>query len=92
MPLRRAPDTCPNCGAEVPVGARACPECGSDEQTGWSEQARYDALDLPGGEFDYDDFLRQEFEPDRPKPGGVAWFWWLVAALVLLAFLVWLLR
>jgi hypothetical protein len=28
---------CPFCHAEVPQGASACPECGSDEQTGWSD-------------------------------------------------------
>jgi hypothetical protein len=28
---------CPFCHAEVPEGALACPECGSDEQTGWSD-------------------------------------------------------
>ena len=33
--------TCPNCGADVPVKARACPECGSDEETGWSDAAQY---------------------------------------------------
>lgn len=38
---------CPNCGAAVPLKAKACPECGSDENTGWSEDTMYDALDLP---------------------------------------------
>src|ERR1041384_1119375 len=33
------PEICPNCGAEVPRQAKACPECGSDEKTGWSEEA-----------------------------------------------------
>jgi RNA polymerase subunit RPABC4/transcription elongation factor Spt4 len=33
--------TCPNCGADVPLKARACPECGSDKETGWSEAAQY---------------------------------------------------
>lgn len=33
--------TCPHCKADVPIKARACPQCGSDEKTGWSEQARY---------------------------------------------------
>jgi hypothetical protein len=33
--------TCPNCGADVPLKARACPECGSDQETGWSEAAKY---------------------------------------------------
>jgi hypothetical protein len=32
--------SCPNCGAAVPVNAKACPECGSDAETGWSEAAR----------------------------------------------------
>ncbi len=39
--------SCPNCGAEVPARALVCPECGSDENTGWSEDTRYDGLDLP---------------------------------------------
>lgn len=32
---------CPNCGADVPLKAKACPECGSDRETGWSEEAKY---------------------------------------------------
>ena len=38
---------CPNCGAEVTLKAKACPECGSDENTGWSEDTMYDGIDLP---------------------------------------------
>jgi hypothetical protein len=38
---------CPNCGAEVPIKAKSCPDCGSDENTGWSEDTMYDGLDLP---------------------------------------------
>jgi hypothetical protein len=30
---------CPNCYADVPWNAVACPECGSDEETGWAEDA-----------------------------------------------------
>lgn len=33
------PFDCQHCGAMVPAGAAACPECGADEQTGWSPQA-----------------------------------------------------
>jgi uncharacterized membrane protein YvbJ len=33
--------SCPNCGVDVLLRAKACPECGSDEQTGWSEAAKY---------------------------------------------------
>ena len=76
-----APDICPYCGAEVPQGAKACPECGSDEQTGWAEQARYDSLDLPDEEFHYDDFVKREFGGGKssPVPQGIHWYWWLVA-------------
>ena len=35
-----APEICPRCGSEVPPHAKASPECGSDERTGWSEEAR----------------------------------------------------
>ncbi len=37
---------CPHCGAEVPLGAPACPKCGSDDETGWSEDTVYDGLFL----------------------------------------------
>jgi len=50
----------------VPDEARACPECGSDEQTGWSDRAQAQRLGLPDDEFDYDEFVKEEFG-DRPK-------------------------
>ena len=42
---------CPNCGADVAVGAKACKECGSDATTGWQDQAEidYQSTDLPSG-------------------------------------------
>lgn len=63
--------TCAHCGADVPVRAPACPECGSDERTGWSEDAW--AADLPAGygadpDFDYDEFLRAEGLAGRRTP------------------------
>ena len=30
---------CAHCGAPVPAGALACPQCGADENTGWSPAA-----------------------------------------------------
>ena len=83
------PDICPNCGAEVPPNAMACPGCGSDENTGWSDQARTDSLDLPDESFAYDDFVKREFGGRKTVPRGVHWFWWLVA-LALLAGIAWL--
>jgi uncharacterized membrane protein YvbJ len=38
---------CPSCGEELPLKAKFCPECGSDEQTGWSEDWIYDGVDIP---------------------------------------------
>ena len=86
------PDVCPHCGAEVPSGAKACPECGSDERTGWSEEAQTAGLDLPDEHFDYKEFVKQEFGGRSPVPSGMKWWWWLAAILVLAAFLLLWLR
>ncbi len=84
--MSAGPDYCPNCGAAVPRNAKACPECGSDEQTGWSDEARTGGLDLPEPEFNYDDFVKKEFGGRSPVPRGMRWWWWIVALVVLIAF------
>ncbi len=86
------PEICPNCGAEVPRRARACPECGADERTGWSDSAAGEHLDLPSEPFEYDDFVNREFGSRSPKPRGIHWFWWLTAVLVLAAMVFFLVR
>ena len=86
------PEICPNCGAEVPRNARACPECGSDEKTGWSDKAHAEHLGLPDEDFDYDEFVKEEFgNAPNIRPRGISWFWWVVAVLLLIALLSWLL-
>ncbi len=87
-----APEICPNCGAEVPRNAKACPECGSCEETGWSEEAAASGLDLPEEKFDYDDYVKREFGERAPKPRGITWFWWVVALVMLTALLMMLLK
>ena len=83
------PETCPNCGADVPAGATACPECGADEQTGWSEEAYASGLDLPDDSFDYDDFVKREFGGKKsPVPHGLRWYWWVAAMGVVAAFII----
>jgi hypothetical protein len=83
------PEICPNCGAEVPPSARACPECGACEDTGWSEAARYDALDLPDEAFEDDPPARRE--PAKPHRETVRrWVLPVVAVLLVLAVLGWL--
>ena len=85
------PETCPNCGAAVPPDAKACPECGSDEETGWSEAARTSGLDLPDEKFDYDDFVKQEFE-GGPTPRGIHPLWWAVAVILMVVLALLLIR
>jgi hypothetical protein len=76
------PERCPHCGADVPRNAKACPECGSDETTGWADSAQVNRLGLPDEEFDYNEFVREEFGHQR-KPRGIGWFWWLIAAFLI---------
>lgn len=79
MAKPKEPDfVCPNCGADVPGGAKSCPECGSDERTGWSEDTYLDGVSLP----DEDD----EPTGSEKKPGGIldsGKFLWIVVAAVL---------
>ena len=58
---------CPNCGGEVPDKAKACPHCGSDENTGWSDETNLDDLNLFTEE-DYEEFLEREgFKKREPS-------------------------
>jgi hypothetical protein len=79
------PETCPNCGADVPPRAKACPECGACDETGWSEAAQASGLGLPDDSFDYEAYVAQEFGPRRSLPRGLSWFWWVVAIAVVAA-------
>lgn len=85
-----APETCPNCGADVPRRAKACPECGSDESTGWSGHASAQSLDLPDDEFNYDEFAQREFGKPKRSPRQI--FWWCVAVALLILSLFFLLH
>ena len=80
------PETCPNCGADVPRNSKCCPGCGSDEKTGWSDSAHADNLGIPDDDFDYEEFVKDEFG-GRTKPRDIHWFWWLTALLLVLLFL-----
>jgi hypothetical protein len=40
---------------------------------------------LPDADFNYDEFLKDEFGGNEVKPRGLHWFWWLVALLLLIA-------
>ena len=81
------PDICPVCGGVVPEKAKACPECGSDEETGWSDDGRADSLGIPTEDFDYDDYVKREFEGEEPKRKNAAI--WIITAILLLALFAW---
>jgi ssDNA-binding Zn-finger/Zn-ribbon topoisomerase 1 len=95
MPNRKStrpatPEICPVCGDDVPRGALACPECGADHQSGWSEDAEvYDGVDLPENDFNYEEFVEKEFGSKR-KPSTVKTIWWVAGIVLLIAFLLYL--
>ena len=88
---------CPDCGAEVEVGARGCPRCLEAERRGrrpavprrpWEQDEAHDGLDLPDEEFDYRRFVAREFGGRPHQRVGIAWHWWLTA-LALVGLLAW---
>ena len=53
---------------------------GEQQRRSWQQDKGSDGLDLPGGDFDYDDFVAREFG----KNGGenvirIRWYWWITA-------------
>ena len=76
------PEVCPVCGEDVPSGALACPQCGADHNSGWRADAESYELALPEEDFNYDEFVEQEFG-SSPKPTGIKTIWWVTAILVI---------
>lgn len=73
------------CDEDVPRGALACPECGADHNSGWRADAEsHDALGRADEEFDYDDFVRNEFGSPL-KPAGIKTVWWVTALVLIVA-------
>jgi hypothetical protein len=70
---------CPYCGESIPRKSAACPHCGSDEQTGWSDKTYLDGIDL-GNDADYEELKEREFSGGTPRKLPV---WQIVTALLL---------
>ena|SRR5438067_1151215 len=85
---------CPCCGAEVAVGAPVCRECGASDEFGWDEGYWGDD-ELPAGyssddDFDYDEFVGEEFPAHAPlKRRFRRWVVVFVVLLTCAAFLAW---
>jgi len=83
----RTPKICPVCGEDVPPRALACPECGADHNSGWKPDAYDGGPDFEEQEFDYDEFVKKEFGPERSP---VNQLWWITGVVLLLAFAAWI--
>jgi zinc-ribbon domain len=91
----QTPDVCPVCGEDVPPNARACPECGADERTGWEDGETYlDGVGLPdvpeeAEGMDYDEFMAREFGSGKWKRLWKRLWIPVTAGILLLAFVIW---
>jgi hypothetical protein len=96
---------CPDCGAEVKVGAAGCPRCIGRQRgkkrrkpapspavgrKSWEQDEAHDGLDLPDEDFDYDEFVAREFGGAAHRRIGIKWWWWLTALLLVAGFVGWL--
>jgi len=82
---------CPNCGLDVPQKAKACPHCGSDENTGWSDRTYLDGLGIYDEE-DYQNTLYREGLVPKPKSGKGKLFTILVIILLILFIFIYILH
>jgi hypothetical protein len=73
-----APEECAVCGADIPPKAKACPECGADERTGWREQSIYDGIELP----------EEEFVAPKSRRMSAPTFWKVTCILLVVLFVV----
>ena len=78
--------SCPVCGGDVPPKAKACPHCGSDENTGWSDKTYLDGIDLPDD--DFEEKLKTEYGVNLDKYNRKKTIKWITAVLMILLFLI----
>ena len=79
---------CPFCDCEVRVGepCAGCPkkaEKAKAKKRSWEQEKASDGLDLPGDDFDYDEFVAREFGKAPHQALGLEWYWWLLGVALL---------
>lgn len=86
--MSQAPDECGQCGAAIPRGALACPECGADEETGWDANP----WEQDPGEMEVPELYHEEGERP-PIFENETWTkpWVLLVAVVVLVVMLWFL-
>jgi len=77
---------CPVCGAMLPMDAKVCRDCGSDESTGWSENTYLDGIDLPLDDDEYEAIRARVFADGRiRKKPSISVDWKMAIGLLVLA-------
>ena len=71
---------CPHCGEELADNAKACRACGSDAETGWSEDIDHHSVEIP--EFLHPDDAGGWDRPKRARGFRIALVLILVASLI----------
>ncbi len=85
----KPPGQCPACGEWVPRGAVACNDCGACAKSGWKGHADvYDGLDLPDDDFDYDEYIAEEFGQGKRSARQSRELLWRWVAAILLAVMI----
>lgn len=72
------------CGEAVPANAASCKSCGSCPESGWSEDAAYDGLDLPDEAFEDESIIAMN-KSEKPLWKRLT----MAAALLAIAILLW---
>lgn len=80
---------CPACGVEIHANAVGCRACGARKENGeWLLPETYDGLGISEeDDFDYEEFVREEFGEGTPRRDPKKVFWTVVAIILVLAFL-----
>ncbi len=78
------PFHCSECGADVSPNATGC-RCGAQKNGGrWLASETYDGVDLPDDDFDYEQFVENEFGGGSSRKSIRDYFWWLVGVVLLI--------